>query len=272
VAGASLRHIAGERALAENQGRCIRASKQHGGAERNGAADAGAAGAVGRGGDGSVGPVAAERLIALERGHGNGGGRVIANVEAAADAVAARLAAAARAAHGRVVGEGGIGDGCGAAGEVLDVAAKGGDARSAATPGACPVAADGLIAAETRIGTDILIAGTTTYNATATAGQNSLMAILAELQSSDTFADKVYDLIHGTNSGDPAPHGHDLNGTNKLTWNGTVHASTGAFTLKGDTSSSSNPDWFFSNSSSTITDFNDDGVHDEHNNNAIGVL
>jgi len=124
-------------------------------------------------------------------------------------------------------------------------------------------------------GTDILIARTTTYNATTTAGQNSLMAILAELQSADTFADKVYDLIHGTNSGDPAPHGHDLNGSNKLTWGGTsptVKASTGAFTLSGDISSSTASDWFFSNAFSTVKDFNDDGVTDENNNNAIGVL
>ncbi len=43
------------------------------------------------------------------------------------------------------------------------------------------------------------------------------MAIRAECQSVDTFADNVYDLIHGTNSGDPAPRGQDLNGSNKLT-------------------------------------------------------
>jgi hypothetical protein len=32
---------------------------------------------------------------------------------------------------------------------------------------------------------------------------DALMAILAELQSADTFADKVYDIMHGTNAGDP---------------------------------------------------------------------
>jgi hypothetical protein len=124
-------------------------------------------------------------------------------------------------------------------------------------------------------GTDILIAGTTTYNATTTAGQNALMAILAELQSADTFADKVYDIIHGTKVGDPPPHGSDINGSNKLTWGGvsaTVKASTGAFTLSGDTSASSNPDWFFSASPSTVSDFNDDSLHDEHNNNAVGTF
>jgi hypothetical protein len=121
-------------------------------------------------------------------------------------------------------------------------------------------------------GSDILIAGVTTYDARTAAGEDSLMAILAELQSADNFADKVYDLIHGTNEGDPAPHGHDLNGSNKLTWGGTVRASSGAFTLMGDTSTSSNPDWFFSSSPSTVSDFNDDGVQDEHNNNAIGVF
>jgi hypothetical protein len=101
------------------------------------------------------------------------------------------------------------------------------------------------------------------------------MAILAELQSSDTFADKVYYIIHGTNSGDPAPHGHDRNGSNKLTWGGgspTVKASSRAFTLKGDTSAASTTDWFFANASSAVKDFNDDGVKDEHNNNAIGVF
>jgi hypothetical protein len=120
--------------------------------------------------------------------------------------------------------------------------------------------------------TDILIAGTTTNNASTTAGQDSLMAILAELQSADSFADKVYDLIHGANVGDPAPHGHDLNGSNKLTWGGTVRASSGSFTLSGDTSASLAADWFFSNAFSAVKDFNDDGVKDEHNNNAIGVL
>jgi hypothetical protein len=49
-------------------------------------------------------------------------------------------------------------------------------------------------------------------------------------------------------------------------------ASTGAFTLAGDSSASSAADWFFSNASSTVKDFDDDGVLDEHNNNAIGVF
>jgi hypothetical protein len=120
-------------------------------------------------------------------------------------------------------------------------------------------------------GTDILIAGTTTYSATSASGQTSLMAILAELQSADTFTQKVSDLLNGNKSGG----GSDLNGTDKLTWDGsspTVKASTGAFTLSGDTSASSAADWFFSNASSTVKDFNDDGVKDEHNNNAIGTF
>jgi Ca2+-binding RTX toxin-like protein len=124
-------------------------------------------------------------------------------------------------------------------------------------------------------GTDILIAGTTTYNATTTEGQNSLMAILGELQSADTFAQKVYDLIHGSDSGDPDGHGSDRNGSNKLTWGvsgATVKASSGAFTLAGDASAETTADWFFSNSSSRVTDFDDDGVNDEHNNNALGVF
>jgi Ca2+-binding RTX toxin-like protein len=94
-------------------------------------------------------------------------------------------------------------------------------------------------------GIDILIAGTTTYSAATTAGQNSLMAILAELQSADSFAQKVYDLIHGTDSGDPNGHGSDLNGSNKLTWGvsgATVKASSEAFTLSGDASAETTAD------------------------------
>jgi hypothetical protein len=120
-------------------------------------------------------------------------------------------------------------------------------------------------------GTDVLIAGTTTYNAATTSGRNSLMAILAELQSADTFADKVYDLIHGTKSGDPAPHGQDLNGKNKLTWGvsgATVTPSTGSFTLNRNAAALA--DWFFSQSPSTVNGFVT-GT-DEHNNNAIGVF
>jgi hypothetical protein len=120
-------------------------------------------------------------------------------------------------------------------------------------------------------GEDVLIAGTTTYIATTTAGRNSLMAILAELQSADPFTQQVSDIIHGNNSGG----GSDLNGSNKLTWGvsgATVKASTGAFTLTGDTSAQTTADWFFGNSSSTVSDFNDDGVSDEHNNNAVGVF
>jgi hypothetical protein len=120
-------------------------------------------------------------------------------------------------------------------------------------------------------GEDVLIAGTTTYTATTTAGRNSLMAILAELQSADTFAQQVYDIIHGNSAGG----GSDLNGSNKLTWGvagATVKASTGAFTLAGDTSAGTTADWFFSSAPSTVGDFNDDGGSDEHNNNAIGVF
>jgi hypothetical protein len=120
-------------------------------------------------------------------------------------------------------------------------------------------------------GQDILIAGTTTYNATTTAGQTALMAILAELQSADTFAQKVYDIIHGDSLGG----GSDLNGSNKLTWGvtgATANASAGAFSLSGDTSAQTTADWFFANAPSTVRDFNDDGMNDEHNNNAIGVF
>ncbi len=118
---------------------------------------------------------------------------------------------------------------------------------------------------------DILIAGSLSYNVTTTAAQNALMSILAELQSADTFAQKVSDIIHGNASGG----GHDLNGVNKLTWGGTsptVIGSTGAFTLAGDSATRTAADWFFANALSTVTDFNGGGVQDEHNNNAIGVF
>jgi hypothetical protein len=117
-------------------------------------------------------------------------------------------------------------------------------------------------------GSDILIAGFTAYNPLAAAGVDALMSILAELQSADSFAQKVSDIIDGYGT----DGGSHLNGSNTLTWGGTVLASTGAFTLKGDTSESSKPDWFFSSSPSTVSDFNDDGVQDEHNNNALGVF
>jgi hypothetical protein len=117
-------------------------------------------------------------------------------------------------------------------------------------------------------GQDILIAGTTTDNPLSAAGVDALMSILAELQSADSFFQKVSDITDGF----ATDGGSHLNGNNKLTWGGTVRASTGAFTLSGDPSASSNPDWFFSRSPSTVTDFNDDGVQDEHNNNAIGVF
>ncbi len=116
-------------------------------------------------------------------------------------------------------------------------------------------------------GSDILIAGTT-YDARSAAGEDALMAILAELHSADTFAQKVSDIIDGY----ATDGGSHLNGSNKLTWGGTVRASTGAFTLSGDSSASSSADWFFASLSSTIKDFNDDGVKDEHNNNALGVF
>jgi hypothetical protein len=51
-----------------------------------------------------------------------------------------------------------------------------------------------------------------------------------------------------------------------------VQASTGSFKQTGAPSARTTSDWFFANASSTITDFNADGVLDEHNNNAIGVF
>jgi hypothetical protein len=119
--------------------------------------------------------------------------------------------------------------------------------------------------------TDILIAGTTTYSAQTATGQDALMSILAELHSADTFAQKVSDLIHGYG----VDGGSHLNGNNDLIWGGshsTVKASTGAFTLAGDAAASSAADWFFANAASSVSDFNDDGVKDEHNNNSLGVF
>jgi hypothetical protein len=120
-------------------------------------------------------------------------------------------------------------------------------------------------------GQDIEIAGTTAYNAATIGGRNALMSLLAELQSTNTFAQKVSDIIHGNNLGG----GSDLNGSNKLTWGvsgATVKASLGAFKLTGDSSASATADWFFANAASIVSDFNDDGVHDEHNNNGFGMF
>src|SRR5262249_58498872 len=66
LAGASLGHVASERAAAQDQGRSIRDGEQDPVAERNGAANTGAAGAVVYGRAGGVGTGAAERPGALE--------------------------------------------------------------------------------------------------------------------------------------------------------------------------------------------------------------
>jgi hypothetical protein len=105
-------------------------------------------------------------------------------------------------------------------------------------------------------GQDILIAGTTTFDS----NETTLMSILREWQRTDkTFARKVQDLKNGGG----------YNGSNKLTWNTTVNQGTKAFTLAGDTSASSQPDWFFANLGSgvkdVITDRNDDHETDQLN-------
>src|SRR5262249_52154797 len=123
LAGASLGHVASERAAAQDQGRSIRDGEQDPVAERNGAANTGAAGAGVCGREWGLGPGAGDRLIARERRALDPCGRAKDYVDAAAAAVAAWLTAAAGAAHSLVVGKRGIRDGRRPARQVQNAAA-----------------------------------------------------------------------------------------------------------------------------------------------------
>jgi hypothetical protein len=82
---------------------------------------------------------------------------------------------------------------------------------------------------------DILIAGTTSYNAASTANDLALQSILAEWQSADSYLLR-FQRIEGQASG-------GLNGTNTLIWGQTVQDSDKASVLNGG----AGLDWFFAN-------------------------
>jgi hypothetical protein len=85
-------------------------------------------------------------------------------------------------------------------------------------------------------GGDILIGGLTTFDTMTTAHEAALMSILAEWQSSDSYATRFHDIDTGTGGG--------LNGTNKLNFGTTVKSAGVADTLTA--AISSQPlDWFF---------------------------
>jgi hypothetical protein len=82
---------------------------------------------------------------------------------------------------------------------------------------------------------DILIAGTTSYNASSTANDLALQSILAEWQSADSYLLR-FQRIEGQASG-------GLNGSNTLVWGQTVQDSDQASVLNGG----AGWDWFFAN-------------------------
>jgi hypothetical protein len=92
-------------------------------------------------------------------------------------------------------------------------------------------------------GGDILIGGSTTFDAMSPANQRALMSILAEWQSSDSYATRFADIDTGTGGG--------LNGTAKLNFGTTVQADAAANTLTASPSSQA-LDWFFKGTGDTL--------------------
>jgi hypothetical protein len=93
-------------------------------------------------------------------------------------------------------------------------------------------------------GGDILIGDYTTYDTMSTAHENSLMAILAEWQSGDSYFTRFTDIDTGTGGG--------LNGANKLRFGSTVLSDGSADTLTAAASGSA-LDWYFQGTGDTIT-------------------
>jgi hypothetical protein len=85
-------------------------------------------------------------------------------------------------------------------------------------------------------GGDILIGDYTTYDSMGTANEKALMAILAEWQSGDSYANRVHDINTGTGGG--------LNGTAKLNFGITVKDDGSGDTLTAAVSGLA-LDWFF---------------------------
>jgi Ca2+-binding RTX toxin-like protein len=93
-------------------------------------------------------------------------------------------------------------------------------------------------------GGDILIGGLTTFDAMTTANEAALMSILAEWQSSDSYATRFHDIDTGTGGG--------LNGTNKLNFGTTVKGAGLADTLTGGSFIPGALDWFFASGGDKI--------------------
>jgi hypothetical protein len=87
-------------------------------------------------------------------------------------------------------------------------------------------------------GGDILIGGTTSYDTMTAANEAALMSILAEWQSTDSYATRFSDIDTGTGGG--------LNGSNKLNWGKTVLDNGKANTLTAQAGTAV-ADWFFAN-------------------------
>jgi hypothetical protein len=85
---------------------------------------------------------------------------------------------------------------------------------------------------------DIVIGGSTNYDASSTANDLALEAILAEWQSSDTYATRIAKIKAG------------LPGGYKLVWGTTVRDNGQADTLTGG----GGTNWFFEGTLGTITD------------------
>jgi hypothetical protein len=92
-------------------------------------------------------------------------------------------------------------------------------------------------------GGDILIGDSTTFDSMTTANENSLMSILAEWQSADSYATRFHDINTGTGGG--------LNGPAKLNFGTTVVDDGSADTVTAAASAQA-LDWFFQGAGDTL--------------------
>jgi hypothetical protein len=106
-------------------------------------------------------------------------------------------------------------------------------------------------------GGDILIAGYTSYDTVSAANQAALMSILAEWQSSDSYATRFSDIDTGTGGG--------LNGSNRLNYGTTVFDNAKVNTLTAQPGTGV-LDWFFGNFATGHTTINNFETG-EHKNN-----
>jgi hypothetical protein len=106
-------------------------------------------------------------------------------------------------------------------------------------------------------GGDILIAGYTSYDTVSAANQAALMSILAEWQSSDSYATRFSDINTGTGGG--------LNGSSKLNYGTTVIDNGKVNTLTAQPGTAI-VDWFFGNFASGHTTINNFETGEHQNN------